>query len=110
MGHRADILEELRQKLDEFQDISFPEDSLDEEISELHAQLIEMDGYVIGHLVSLLGGGNVKSSDLNLDRQLRQRLERCAASNRLGSSDAVSYLNYFSALEDLISLAKTICR
>lgn len=110
MGRRAYIIEELRRKLDEFQDLSFPEDSLDEEVSEIHAQLIETDGYVIGQLVSLIGGGNVRPSDLNVDRQLRQRLEICAASNRLSPSDAVTYLNYLSALEDLVSLAKTIYR
>jgi len=67
-------LDPLRQAFERLLERSFPDDSDDEQASELHADLVEYDGYVAGRITTLLGGGGrLQSSDLKSDDSLRQR-------------------------------------
>jgi hypothetical protein len=83
-------VEPLRQAFEAFKGEAFPEDSSDEYASELHAELAEFDGFVAGHIITLLGGGQLIPADFKPDDGLRTRLKALAASASTGSEDATS--------------------
>jgi hypothetical protein len=104
-------IRDLRDALRSFETLGFPEDSsCEEELSEAHAELAQLDGHIVGLIQSLLAGERVPVSDLRADPELRNLLEQ-AADPRNGVANArtaVAYLTHLSELERLITLARIV--
>ncbi len=85
----------LRVAFEKLGDRPFPDDSSDDNASQLHAELAEFDGYVAGRITTLINGGRLGRKELESDTALRSRLEVLASSDSPGSADAKAYLEYF---------------
>jgi hypothetical protein len=103
-------LDPLRQAFERLKERSFPNDSDDEQSSELHADLVEYDGYIAGRITTLLGGGQLHGSDLKSDDSLRQRLEALSESSSQGAAAATKYLSYLDELDSLLFMARFFAR
>jgi|GEM_PF-2281503 len=101
---------ELQRMLEQFQNRPFPEDSGDEEASLLHDELVELDGYLMGRLLTLANGGRLSLIGVQVCLGLRQRLEKVANSGSPGFRDARSYLDYLAELENLLIHARPLFR
>jgi hypothetical protein len=100
-------LEELARAFKIFESIPFPEDSDDDEFSQLHAELVEYDGYIAGLISTLLEGGYVSPNLLRFDYDLQARLQKIVIEGTPESSlYAKKYLNYLDALKQLLELVK----
>lgn len=99
-------LEALKRTFEGFKRLPFPVDSNDDEVSQLHTELIEYDGFVAGLVVTLLEGGYVPPHLLTFDHQLKARLEKIIkGSHSSAVADAEKYLQYLDALGRLIDIA-----
>lgn len=99
-------LKELVQAFEDFKRMPFPEDSDDDEASQLHAELAEYDSFIAGIVSTLLEGGRVSPHLLKFDDDLKTRLEKVARESRQpAASSAEEYLRYLDALRRLIDLA-----
>jgi hypothetical protein len=97
--------DQLREAFASHRALPFPPDSTtSEELSDLHAELIEYDGFVAGLVSSLLGGAPVDATKLKHDRALGTALE-CSAETAPERSEAQAYLAYYRSLERLLDLA-----
>ena len=99
-------LDGLRQAFERLSEQGFPDDSGDEQSSQLHAELAEYDGYVAGRITTLLAGGRLQDSDLKPDNDLRRRLATVAKSHSLGAV----YLAYLDDLDSLLIMARNLAR
>jgi hypothetical protein len=99
-------LEELKSCFERFKKISFPEDSDDSQSSQLHAELIEYDGFIAGLISRVIDGEMISIKDFESGYELKSRLEKIANDkNAPGAKDAKIYLNY---LEEIIKLIDII--
>ncbi len=107
----AELTEKLRGAFARLGDRPFPEDSSDDDASQLHAELADFDGYVAGRITTLINGGLLGRKDLASDATLKRRLEALANnSESAGSGDAKRYLEYFRQLEGLLELGRDLAR
>jgi hypothetical protein len=99
--------DQLREAFASHRALPFPPDSeTSDELSNLHAELVDYDGFVAGLVSSLLGGVAVDESRLKHDRALRVALERTAETpSEPERSEARAYLAYYRSLERLLDLA-----
>ena len=99
--------DDLTRAVEAFMQSPFPERSADDEADQLHADLLLFDSAIGDAMMTLMHGGRVPREDLNSDPELRQRLERLAASeNAVAAADAQIYLEYLNGLEQLLVLAR----
>lgn len=99
-------LEELRCAFEGFKRLPFPVDSDDDAVSQLHAELIEYNGFVAGLVVTLLEGGDVPPHLLTFDYQLKACLKKIIKEAPPSAvADAEKYLQYLDALGGLIDIA-----
>jgi hypothetical protein len=97
--------EELKRAFDKFRSLPFPEDSENDEVSQLHAELAEYDGFVAGLVATLLQGDDM-SPHLRFDNELEDRLARIARwGGPTARADARKHLEYLGALKNLIDTA-----
>ena len=101
-------LDGLRRAFERLRARNFPNDSGDEQSSELHAELAEYDGYIAGRITTLLGGGRLRNSDLKPDDDLRRRLVMLAKSSSLGAATATKYLAYLDEVDSLLIMARSL--
>jgi hypothetical protein len=104
------VIEKLRGAFEGLGNQPFPEDSSDDDASQLHAELANFDGYVAGRITTLINGGLLGRTELDSDTILKGRLEALANSNATGSADAMRYLEYFLRLEALLDLGRDLAR
>jgi hypothetical protein len=99
---------ELGSLFERFERLAFPDDSVDEEVSDLYAELAEYDAYVAGLCVTLLEGGNVPLERLKFDEDLKGRIRAVVRTGREpAATDAARYLSYLDALEQLLGAARS---
>ena len=104
-------LEQLRVSFDEFLNIPFPGDSEHETLSDIHAGLAEYDGYIAGHISSIIAGAKVLPRELQIDNRLRERLYELAALEKGEVKlNAKTYLEYLDKLEELVGLARKVVK
>jgi hypothetical protein len=106
----TETIERLRAAFEMLGERPFPDDSENDQASQLHAELAEFDGYVAGRITTLVNGGRLSSHDLESDRDLKHRLETLAASDSPGATDARRYLDYFIELDALLVLGRSLAR
>jgi hypothetical protein len=100
---------DLARAVEDFMKIPLPDRSADEEADQLQADLLLFDSAVGDTLMTMLNGGRVPREDLRNDLDLRQRLERLAASdNPIAVTDAQLYLGYLNGLEHLLEMARAM--
>jgi hypothetical protein len=104
----ASRLDGLRQAFERLRARDFPNDSGDEQSSELHAELAEYDGYIAGQITTLLGSGRLRNSDLKPDDDLRRRLVLLAKSSSPGAATATKYLVYLDEIDSLLIMARSL--
>jgi hypothetical protein len=97
----------LRRAFARLGETGFPDDNGDEQSSQLHAELAQYDSYVAGRITTLLGGGRLSSSDLEIDGALRRQLTELASSSSSGAAAATRYLAYLDELDTLVITART---
>jgi hypothetical protein len=99
--------DQLRAAFDRHRTSPFPPDSLtSDELSDLHAELVEYDGYVAGLISSVLGGSSADQAQLRHDRALGAALKRLAeGGTEPVRSEAQAHLDYYRRLEHLLDLA-----
>jgi hypothetical protein len=101
----------LKISFEEFKALPFPDDSDDPNLSEIHAELAEYDGFVAGLIDSILAGAKVLPNELQIDKKLRSRLtELLNSSNTEVKNEAESYLEYLNKLEQLVQSARLVAR
>lgn len=88
--------------------LPLPDDSAHEQVSALHAELADFDGYVAGRVETLLDGGDVNTNQLQPDENLRLRLEAVATSGSPGAADAQNYLDYLEELHGALVFARAV--
>jgi hypothetical protein len=90
---------QLRAALARHRTSPFPSDSTtSDELSDLHAELVEYDGFVAGLASSLLGGSPVDRAHLKHDHALGAALKRLVeAEMEPVRSEARAYLDLLSA-------------
>jgi hypothetical protein len=98
----------LAQLLAAHTNASFPADSeSSEELSELHADLVEYDGHVVGLASSLLGGLKIERSHLGKDERLDAELRRLAReASEPVRSEAQAHLEYCKSVNALLGLTR----
>jgi hypothetical protein len=101
------LIEELRGQFDLFKTIPFPTNSIDDELSILHADLAEYDGYIAGKINTLLT--NRIPFNITYDNSLEERIQSVLKAKEgreliVGSQ----YLNYILVIKRLTNLA-TLC-
>jgi len=98
---------ELRAVIRQLHDLPFPSsETSNEDVGELHAELVEFDGYVNGLLRQVLRG-ETPSHPLEHDPELRSKLEcarDCASTHE--RSKITDFLAYFDLLEHAIDVAR----
>jgi hypothetical protein len=98
---------ELEKALREWTAVPFPDDSDDDELSDIHADLALYDNDVAGYVSSLLGGMVNPLSWLDDDYGLEQRLlSILAGDDAARHKDAEVYYAYLKGLKKLGALAK----
>lgn len=102
--------EELQLAFDELREAVFPLDRLvSDELSLLHAELAEYDGYVAGIAMSLLGSARVDAHVPASNERLRERFEQAAREySGSGLADAEAYFAYYRRLDRVLSAARSL--
>ncbi len=100
-------LQELRKAFTCHEALPFPHHSgISQELSDLHAELVEYDGFVAGLVSSLLGGVPVDAAEFRHDTSIGAALKDLAA--REGEpvrSEAKAHLAYYHAVDHLLQIA-----
>lgn len=103
----SDKKNELEKALKDSMAVPFPEDSDDEELSDIHADLSLYDNDVVGYVNSMLGGAIRPQSSLSDDYGVEQRLKSILASDDVSRKrEAETYFAYLEGLKRLAALAK----
>jgi len=113
MKHKAtteEIIGRLRAAFERLAQRPFPDDSDYDDASQLHAELAEFDGYVAGRITTLLNGGRLSVREVESDLDLKERLEKLAASDSPGATDAQKYLAYFAEIDSLLAVGRSLPR
>lgn len=101
------ILADLREQFARFVLVPFPDDSENEGLSDLHAGIVEYDGYVAGLVSSVAGGVRVPLESLHPDHGLRRRAEGFSDDESLAvRATAGEYLAYLSRIDGLLLAAR----
>jgi len=94
--------EKLETAFTEFSRLPFPKDSDNEELSELHAELVMYDSFIAGNISAILDNKQVTLATLKSNHKLKIHLTKLAND---GSLEAKNYLKYLDELDKLINLA-----
>ena len=100
-------IESLRRAYQTFKRAPFPQSDKNDELADLHADLVEYDAWVAGSISNLLSGYEIPSDHLEFDARLRSRAQALIANDnssivKLGQV----YLDYLIRLQKLLDLAK----
>lgn len=99
----------LRRAFLDLMELPFPPGSRDRELSELHAELVDYDGFVAGSIWTLLDGGHPSPKNLRHDEDMEKRLARIIASgDEKRAKQAKVYADYLQALHHLLDLAREL--
>lgn len=89
----------------------FPADSIDDDISRVHAQLAEYDGFVVGLVFSLLRGQALNLALFKPNQQLGSDLTMMLVSKPVEANDLLKeYLAYKEELDNLLQLGMEVIR
>jgi len=97
----SDSFAALRALLVEMEKIPFPPSSTDQALAEIHAELAEYDGYLMGIVETVLESHKSYAQAVEGLAPLRQKL------NRFKNKETIStqYLNYLDHLEKILTFA-----
>jgi hypothetical protein len=105
----SNALAALRSAIADFEMLPFPPVAKTERGIDVHADLAEFDGYIIGLVKSTANGANVDPSTLVMDRSLRDRVDAFAAqADQVDRKVAGEYQRYLDRLQTLIQRAADI--
>ncbi len=82
--------------------LSFPEFPEDDDFADWVSELVEIDGYYIGHAVSLIAGGRLRAIS---DKELQELTDRFEQFAEIEGEDEPIYLDckqYLSSLRVLV--------
>jgi hypothetical protein len=100
--------EKLRQKFEEFKALQFPGNSANDTLSDIFAELVELDGHIAGLVYTFLMGKPVRKELVSPDLDLDQRLDGFEPSNVEEYETVLSYQNYKSYLDELINILQQL--
>jgi hypothetical protein len=102
--------EELQQKFSEFKQLPFPENSANDELSDIFAELVQLDGHVAGLVTTFLLGKPVRRELVYIDLDLDQKLQAFQPSSVTEQKTVSAYQTYKSRLDELISFLQQLLR
>ena len=96
---------ELKGQFEIFKSIPFPLDSSDDELSEIHAELADFDGYITGLVDTLLAYRSAIA--IQYDQALEERIRSALQRKEGGDFFQVDqYLKYILVIKKLANLAQ----
>lgn len=101
--------EELRDAFAHFMSVPFPQDSDDDQLSELYAELVALDSNVAALVQSVLGGVKLSLRELRYNEALEIQLSQIRLQEGdANTSEADTYLRYLQQLKQLLDLATKV--
>ena len=99
--------QELTQLFETFKREPFPQNSSDDRLSELFAELAECETYTAGLIVTVAAGSRVDLQMLQFDEDLKRRIETLSHDRDPSvAAEAAGYLRYLTQLQDLVAVAR----
>lgn len=99
-------VEELKQKFAAFKELPFPQNSINDELSDIFAELIQYDGHVAGLVTTFLAGKPIRRELVWVDRVIDQQLKDVHPKDGRDYETISQYQLYKSRLDELVELLK----
>jgi hypothetical protein len=91
----------------EFRNTPFPRNSFNAELHEIHAELVDYDGYVAGLVDTYLKDSNKYPKNLEYDQSLEDRVEKLREINDSELNKEIEiYLDYLRKIKAVIEEVK----
>ena len=103
----------LKEAFRELQIEGFPKNSMNSELSTMHSEIIEFDGYVAGIAQSIIKGSKINSTKLNFNNNFKTSLDNLLVKHKYDeelNAEISKYMKYLGKLENLINVIVEILK